>query len=359
VERKVVSWLAQVVDLPQAAGGLITSGGSMATCMALAAALHDKSSEDFRAVGLQGQKAPLVVYTSTEAHHCVEKSAAMLGIGVQNVRRIPVDAFHQMRADALEAAVCTDRAGGKRPACVVATAGTVKTGAIDPIDRLAAFCRAQDLWLHVDGAFGGLFSLTSRGKDKLRSCSQADSIALDPHKLLFAPLEAGCLLVRDPAKLKRAFAFPSSYLPAQSEALFTDFMDYGIQLSRGFKALKIWCALQAFGVEAFVCAANRMLDLAQYMAERIVANPAFELLAPVNLSAICFRLRSLSDAGNRAALDALVASGVALLGPVQIADRFGLRACITNYRTAEKDIDTILQWLCDYLGSLEPDAKFA
>lgn len=352
VERKVVAWLAHVIGLPESAGGLVTSGGSMATCMAIAAALHDKSGDDFRTLGLQGRTSPLVVYTSIEAHHCVEKSAAMLGVGLRNVRRIPVDASLQMQVDALEAAVRADFSTGKRPACVVATAGTVKSGAIDPIARLATFCRAHDLWLHVDGAYGGLFSLASRVKDRLRACGEADSIALDPHKLLFAPLEAGCLVARDPTKLQRAFAFPSSYLPAQSETLFTDFMDYGIQLSRGFKALKIWCALQAFGVDAFVGAADRMLDLAQYMAERIEANPAFELLAPVTLSAICFRFRNLSDAQNRAALEALTASGLALLGPVQIEDRFGLRACITNYRTTQSDVDAILKWLCDYRASL-------
>jgi aromatic-L-amino-acid decarboxylase len=345
IERKVVDWLAALFGFGSEAGGLITSGGSMATLMALSAALHAKSPRDFRRRGLQGQGRALTVYVSEEAHRCVEKAAAVLGLGLDHVRRIPVDAAFRLRMDALQSAVEADRAAGHHPVCVVGTAGTVNTGAIDPIDALADFCAVQDLWLHVDGAFGALFVQSGRVMPIMAACARADSLALDPHKLLFAPLEAGCLVVRDPDTLKKAFSFSASYLGAQDDPLFTNYMEHGLQLSRGFKAFKLWCALQALGTRAFAQAADRMLQLAQYMAGRIDADPRFERLAPVTLSAVCFRLCSADEAGNAAALQALADSGQALLGPVRLQGRFGLRACFTNFRTRESDVDQVLEVL--------------
>lgn len=350
IERKVIGWLASLFDYPETAGGILTSGGSMATLVALATAIQAKCAGDFRRTGLQAIRAPLVVYTSEEAHRCVEKDAVILGLGLDNVRKIPVDADFRMRLDCLAAAVREDRAAGKQPFCVVAAGGTINTGAIDPIDALADFCASQDLWLHVDGAFGALFVLSPRLHPQLRPCGRADSIALDPHKLLFAPLEAGCLLVRDRETLRRAFSFSAAYLTAESDPLFTNFMDYGPQLSRSFKALKVWCALQAFGVRAFVDAVEHMLDLARYLADRLLAAPGWELLAPVTLNAVCFRLRDGDEARNQKILAQLVDEGTALLGPVRIQDRYGLRACITNYRTQREDIDLIVDRL-QHLGS--------
>jgi aromatic-L-amino-acid/L-tryptophan decarboxylase len=345
IERKVVSWLASLFHFPKEAGGILTSGGSKATLLALTAAIHDKCPRDFRKYGLQGQGQALVVYTSTEAHRCVEKDAVILGLGQDNIRQIPVDANFGMRLDLLQAAVAEDRAAGKLPFCVVATSGTVNTGAIDPIASISTFCKQENLWLHIDGAFGALFVLSEHAQERLAVCGLADSLTLDPHKLLFAPLEAGCLIVRDPQKLKQAFSFSASYIGAEDDPLLTNYMDYGLQLSRSFKAFKIWCALQTFGVNAFARASNQMLELAQYMAQQIQSNPHFELLAPVNLSAVCFRLRGRTDAQNDTALARLIASGVALLGPVRIHEQSGLRACITNYRTTHADIDLILQTL--------------
>ncbi len=350
IERKVISWLSELFRYPDAAGGIITSGGSMATLVALSTAIHDKCQGDFWRTGLQSLKSPLVVYTSEEAHRCVEKDAVILGLGLDNVRKIPVDSAFRMRIDLLEAAVREDRKSGKQPFCVVATGGTVNTGAIDPIDDLACFCSKESLWLHVDGAFGALFVLSQRTRDKLRPCGRADSIALDPHKLLFAPLEAGCLIVRDGEKLKRAFSYSASYLTVDPDPLLTNFMDYSPQLSRSFKAFKVWCSLQGFGVKAFTVAVDHMLDMARYMEERIRAEKSFELLAPVDLSVVCFRFRNVDDATNQNILAKLVEEGTALLGPVRIGNRFGIRACITNYRTQKKDIDLVLDRLL-LLGS--------
>ena len=187
--------------------------------------------------------------------------------------------------------------------------------------------------------------MSDKKKDSLRACSRADSIALDPHKLLFAPLEAGCVLVRNPEALRRAFGFSSSYLTADPDPLLRNFMDYGPQLSRRFKAFKVWCALQAFGVDAFVQAIDHQLDMAAYFGERIAAQPAFELMAPVTLSAVCFRLKDADDAANQHLLSALTEEGSALLGPVSLNGKTGLRVCVTNYRTTKEDLDRVVERL--------------
>ena len=346
IEQRVISWLSSLFDYPETAGGIITSGGSMASLVALATAIQDKCPGDFRKAGLQSLKSPLVVYTSEEAHRCVEKDAVILGLGLDNVRKIPVDGDFRMRIDLLDTAVQNDRNAGKQPFCVVASGGTINTGAIDPLVDLADFCSRENLWLHVDGAFGALFILSEKIRSELRPCRRADSIALDPHKLLFAPLEAGCLLVRDREKLRRAFSFSASYLTADQDPLLMNYMDYGPQLSRSFKAFKIWCSLRAFGVKAFIDATEHMVDMARYMGDGISrSRDAFELLSPVNLNVVCFRLRQLDDAGNQRVLAQLAEEGTALLGPVLLHGRFGIRACITNYRTTREDIDLVLDRL--------------
>jgi aromatic-L-amino-acid decarboxylase len=352
IEQKVISWLSEMFEYPETAGGIITSGGSMANLVALSTAIQDKCEIDFRKTGLQSLKSPLVVYTSTEAHRCVEKDAVILGLGLDNVRKIQVDAAFRMRPDLLEAAVREDRKAGKQPFCVVASAGTINTGAIDPIDELADLCSRENLWLHVDGAYGALFILSQRIKAKLIPCRRADSIAVDPHKLLFAPLEAGCLIVRDRDKLARAFNFSASYLTAEQDPLLINYMDYGPQLSRSFKAFKIWCALRVFGVNAFTGATEHMLDIARYLEDKIKqAERSFELLAPVNLNAVCFRFRNIDDAGNQRILSRMVEEGTALLGPVLINGRLGIRICVTNYRTTKEDIDLVVDRLLQ-LGAM-------
>ncbi|HEX4595047.1 MAG TPA: pyridoxal-dependent decarboxylase [Bryobacteraceae bacterium] len=342
IERKVIGWLAGLYHFPAAAGGMLSSGGSMATLSAIATALQDKYPGDFRRDGLQAGRARLVLYTSEEAHRSVEKNAVILGLGLDNVRKIPVDSAFRMRVDLLQAAVRRDREAGHQPFCVVATAGTVNTGAIDPIPEIARFCAQEDLWLHVDGAYGALFVLGDRCKDELAPCGLADSMSLDPHKMLFAPLEAGCLLVKDRQKLRGAFQFASSYLTVNPDPLLTNYLEYGPELSRSFKAFKIWCSLQALGVKAFVSAIDQTLDLAEYMAEQIHKDDTMELLAPVRLTAVCFRLKDRTDAENQTVLRKLVEEGTALLGPVEIGGRSGLRACIANYRTQRDDIDLVL-----------------
>lgn len=347
IERTVLTWLAGLFGFDtDSSGGILTPGGSIATLNALTTALHDRRP-DFRAQGLQAGGAPLVVYTSAEAHRCVDKAAGVLGLGLDNVRRIPTDHNQRMRVDLLAEAIRTDREAGREPFCVVATSGTVTTGAIDPVAEIADLTEAENLWLHVDGAYGALFVLAEQTSSLFSALSRADSVALDPHKLLFAPLEAGCLLVRDGEKLRQAYAYSSSYLTVQEDPLMRDYMDYGPQLSRDFKALKIWAALRTFGTEAFGAALGKMLDLSTYMAERVGREPSLRLMAPVTLTAVCVQVPGLSQEGHTALLATLAAEGVALLGPAIVDGQAGVRACVTNHRTGRADIDAVVDRLVE------------
>jgi aromatic-L-amino-acid/L-tryptophan decarboxylase len=341
IEQSVVAWLAGLFGYGERAGGVVTAGGSLATLDALATMLHARRPR-FRERGLQTADPPLVVYTSAEAHWCVDKAVAILGIGLDSVRRVPIDDRYQMRFDALEEMIRADQAAGFEPACVVATPGTLNTGAIDPIAAIADVCAHQDLWLHLDAAYGGLFVLSERMHHAFEACARADSIAVDPHKLLFAPYEAGCLLVRDRTNQTRAFAFSPSIVTVEEDPLVANYMDYGSQLSRGFRALKIWSALQMFGLEAFRTAIDYTLDLAQYMAELIEAEPDLELMAPVPLTAVCFQIKDASEADHAAAMAQLNEEGTAFLNRVRLDGRHGLRACISNFRTTRSDIDLIV-----------------
>ncbi|WP_051791183.1 pyridoxal phosphate-dependent decarboxylase family protein [Amycolatopsis jejuensis] len=347
VERSVIQWLAGLYDLGPAAGGVLTNGGSGATKDAITTALADRRPY-FRERGLQTGAPPLVLYTSEEAHRCVDKAAAILGIGLANVRHIPTDDAYRMRVDLLTEAIAADREAGLEPFCVVATAGTVTSGSIDPLGPIADLCEREDLWLHVDGAYGALFVLADSAKEQFAPMSRADSIALDPHKMLFTPYEAGALLVKDATKLRAAFAFSSSYLTIAEDDLMLDFMDYGPQLSRSFKALKVWAALRTFGIDTFREAAERCLRLARRLGERVAAEPGLELMNPVTLTAVCVRVSGRSDEEHPRLLAQLLEEGTALLGPALLNGRPGIRACVTNHRTTEADIDLIADRLATF-----------
>lgn len=345
VEQAVLGWFAQLFGLPDTAGGIITSGGSMANLVALTAARDQALGDTARSVGLQGAGAPLVLYTSEEAHSSIDKAVSMLGLGTRHLRRIPSDGQFRLRPDLLAQAVAADRAAGLRPFCVVGSAGTVTTGAIDPIEQLSTFCRAEGLWLHVDGAYGALAALSERFRMPMSAIGLADSVSLDPHKFLFCAFEAGCVLVRERRHLQQAFSARPSYLTMSEDPDFVDFANQGPQLSRAFKALKVWWSLKHFGADTYGRVIERMHDLANYMGRQIEARAGFELLAPVVFNCVCFRLSALDAEGNRVALAALVDSGTAFLGPASVKGRMGLRACFMNLRTTEADVDLILDQL--------------
>jgi len=344
IELKVVAWFLELFGIEDG-GGIVTSGGSMANLCALTVARDTHHPGNPRLDGLQGISQPLVVYTSEETHNSLDKAISMIGIGLRNLRRIPTDDRFRIRLDLLGEQVERDRREGKTPFCVVANAGTVATGAIDPIEELAEFCAREDLWLHVDGAYGALAVLSKRHRNTFVGMSRVDSLAVDPHKLLFLPLEAGCVLFRDTAGWRNVFSFVPSYFDMPDEPSLVHFTEYGPQLSRSFKALKIWWGLRAFGRRAYEEAIDGVLDLASYMGERVEADAAFELMAPVDLTAVCFRLSDCDDARNEAVLSTLVESGAAFLGPARLKGRFALRACFTNLRTSRRDVDFILEEL--------------
>jgi aromatic-L-amino-acid decarboxylase len=342
IEQKVVAWFAEIFGFPVGATGLITSGGSMANLTALTVARDSRLGDEGRRMGLQGRTSRLIAYTSDSVHASIDKAISILGLGLDSLHRIPSDEHFQLSPDRLLDQIRLDRKAGLTPFCVIASAGTVTTGAIDPIDALADLCEEEDLWLHVDGAYGAFGILSDRIRPLLRGIGRADSLSLDPHKLLFSGLEAGCVLFRDPERPLHSFRFKSSYIADHGDPDLIDYGELGTQLSRGSKAFKVWWALRAFGREAYTRSIDRLLDLARYMGDRIEEEPDLELLAPVEFTAVCFRHCRLDDGGNQRLQQDIVDSGLAFLGPARVGGVTGIRACFTNLRTRERDIDEIV-----------------
>jgi glutamate/tyrosine decarboxylase-like PLP-dependent enzyme len=343
IEQRVITWFHELFSFPEGSGGIITSGGSMANLTALAVARDKYLGSKARKEGLQSVTSPLVLYVSEEVHNSIDKAATILGLGLNNVRHIPCDDNFRIRIDLLKESVLRDRGEGLSPFCVVGSAGTVTTGAIDPLDELADFCSEENLWLHIDGAYGALAILSGRLLTQLLPAGRADSLSLDPHKFLFNPLEAGCILVRDAADLRSSYSHTPSYLSMISDPDFLNYAEYGPQLSRSFKALKVWWSLRAYGRKAYANAINHLFDLALYMGERIQLVPDLELMAPVGLNAVCVRCKNLDDSQNENVLARLVSEGIAFLGPARVKNSFCLRACFMNLRTTPGDVDLIVE----------------
>jgi glutamate/tyrosine decarboxylase-like PLP-dependent enzyme len=361
IERQVIAWIASMIGLPGSSGGLFTSGGTMANLAALAAALRTATDIDVAEAGVGALAGQARIYASSMVHMSIPKAASLLGLGRASVRYIPVTDTFEMDAASLDRQLGADRAERRVPICVVGTAGDVNTGAIDPLDEIADVCARHQVWLHVDASYGGFAALAPSAEHALRGLGRADSVALDPHKWLFAPLDAGCLLVRDPAALHRAFAHGAAYVDVIADEHMSDFAfwDYGPELSRRFRALKIWFALKLHGRRVFAEAIESNLRVARHLAAAIDARPDFERLAPVALSIVCFRyvpeaLRAqtaedpaatrapLNDLNRRIMLE-LQRAGEAYLSNAEIGGLFALRVCIVNYRTTEADADILLR----------------
>ena len=344
IERSVVGWLAQAVGCAGHAGSLC-GGGSAANLMALAMAREAKLPAN------ETGARPGIVYASREVHMSVPKAVALLGIGRDNLRLVPVDEAMRMRVDALEAAIAADRAAGRTPIAIVATAGTVNTGAVDPLPRIAEIAARENLWLHVDGAYGGLAALAA--PEKFRGLDEADSLSLDAHKWLYQPAECGCLLHRHPDTARETFSHSGDYVrsfrenPAESFAFFEESME----LSRRFRALKLWLSLQYHGRAAFRATIRRDLDHAQALARTVQSHPELELLAPVALSAVCFRHRSRD---NVALLKRMAARGRVYLSNATIGGEFALRACFVNHRASDSDVEAIVSEVIAAADELGP-----
>jgi len=340
IERTVLRWLAEAVGCEGFTGSLV-GGGSSANLMGLAMA------REARAPANEDGARPCAVYASAEVHMSVPKALAILGVGRANLRLVPVDEGLRMRTDALERAIGQDRRAGIQAIAVVATAGTTSTGAIDPLREIARIAQAHDLWLHVDGAYGGLAALAAPGQ--FAGLSQADSISLDAHKWLYQPLDCSALLYRDAGTARRTFAHTGEYArsltddPVEGFAFFEE----SLELSRRFRALKLWLSLRYHGVGQFREAIRRDLRHAQLLAQLITAEPALELLAPVELSTVCFRWKDApdgeADQRNAAILREILRRGRVYLSNASVRGAFALRACIVNHRSTEADIAAVVE----------------
>jgi glutamate/tyrosine decarboxylase-like PLP-dependent enzyme len=363
IERLTIEWIRQMVGADPAADGLFVSGGSMANLSALAVARRLKAPIDLAREGAHALPRAMRLYVSPETHHSMVKAATLLGLGRDHVREVPVDGELRMRPDALEELIEEDARLGHQPFCVVGTAGTVGTGAIDPLDALADVAERHGLWFHVDGSYGGFAVLATSAPAQLRAMSRADSIALDPHKWLYLPVDCGCVLYRDPQAAFATFAHQAEYMrvmdsaPAESFA----FWDYGPELSRRFRALKVWMLLRAIGLGPLRAAIGNNLACAAALASKIDRSGDFERLAPVELSIVCFRhvpaearprleagganrddVERRLDAWNERLLVALQRDGSSYMSNAPVAGRFALRACIMNHRTTLEDMDVLL-----------------
>ncbi len=342
LELEVLSWFKDWIDYPHAAAGLLLSGGSMANLSALVVAREARLGEKWAAG---------VVYASAEAHASVTKAARILGFPPGRVRILATDPEFRLSPATLEEMIAEDRAAGLRPFFVAANAGSTSTGAIDPLDDLADLCSREELWLHVDGAYGGFAALTTRGRRLLRGIERADSVTLDPHKWLFQPFEAGCLLVRRGWELVDAFRSEASYLqdtrvaagraPDDGEV---NFGERGPQLSRSARALKIWLSVRYFGLERFRQAIERGMTLAERAEEWIRSSGSFELVSPASLGIVCFRARG-GEAENEARLRRLRESGLGLISSTRVRGEYALRLCIMNHRTSWEDVEAVLDQL--------------
>jgi glutamate/tyrosine decarboxylase-like PLP-dependent enzyme len=350
VEDQVLAWLKELMGFPPAAGGLLVSGGSMANFVGLTVARDARSGADLPRAGLAAAPRPLTAYASSQTHSSVPKAMQILGLGREALRVLPVDDAFALDVRALAAAVSADRREGRRPFCVVANAGTVNTGAMDPFVELADFCRAEGLWLHVDGAFGALAALAPALRGRLAGVERADSLAFDLHKWGYFPLEAGCVLVRDAEAQRRSFVVTADYLapvPGGIASRSPRLAEHGPQLSRGFRALKIWMGLKEHGVEKIGRLVQQNVDQAAYLAERVRAHGELELLAPAPLNVVCFRFVGRPpvaepDALNQRLLVRLHQGGMAVPSHTLVKGAYALRVAITNHRTRRADLDLLV-----------------
>jgi len=337
IELNVIDWFRQWCGFPEPAGGLFVSGGSMANLTALVGARHSKLDEHTDRA---------VIYYSDQTHSSIDRALRVIGFLPEQMCRIVSDAQFRLPMDEVTRRVSEHRAAGLRPFAIIANAGTTSTGTVDPLREIAAFCRAEDLWMHVDGAYGAAAVICDRGRRLLEGIDLADSLSFDPHKWLFQPIECGCVLLRDAALLKQTYRIMPEYLAdVHRNAVEVNPCDYGIQLTRGFRALKVWMSIQYFGFRAFQAAVERGFELAEFAERRIRTLREWEVVTPAQMGVVTFRRRGAGEGFYSKLHDAMLESGFALATSTVLNGETVLRMCTINPRTTEADIEQTIQWL--------------
>lgn len=354
IELQTIEWIGQLLGYPTGAEGIFSSGGQLANTIAHGVARDRMAGWDVRHDGVTGPDGSprLRVYASDQSHYCHEQSMELLGLGRDAIRLVPSDDAYRLRLDSLASMVGEDRARGYRPITVVAAAGTVGTGAVDPIEGIVRFAREEGLWSHVDGAYGAFAAMAPSAPPGLRAMADADSIACDPHKWLYAPLDAAVTLFREPGLLERSFAFHASYLLAGDDPERIDLLERSPENSRPFRALKVWLAFQAYGRDGYAAMIERNIRLAEYLEALVSATPGLVLAAPRELSVVCWRVEPAGFGGHADGLDKLQqriseeleSRGTALVPTAKLhGGRTALRACIVNFRTGPEDIEALVE----------------
>jgi aromatic-L-amino-acid decarboxylase len=353
MDQQVVDWCKQMLGFPASATGSLESGGSMANFIGLTVARNVKAGVDIRELGVAALPQPMRYYASDQVHSCHRKAMEALGLGNQALRRIPSDDAMCIEVDALRRAIADDRAQGLNPACIIGTAGTVNSGAIDDLEALATLAAEEDLWFHVDGCIGALVAIAPHNRTLVAGIERADSVALDPHKWLHAPFEVGCALVRDRKAQHRTFAVTPEYLEASPRGLAAApwLHEYGLQTTKAFRALKVWMAIKEHGIEKFGRLIDQNIDQAHYLSALIDAEPGLERVAPTTINIVCFAIltgRDDAEAGKRINIEAMLRlqeEGIAVLSDTTIKGRHCLRVAITNHRTRRSDLDLLVREL--------------
>lgn len=348
VEQQVVDWLKEIAGFPKSASGILTSGGSVANLVAHTVIRNLAAGFDVRKEGIAALKKPLRFYASDQVHSCHQKALEILGLGAKALVEIESDDRQRMRLDLLAAAIAEDRANGMQPACVIGTAGTTNTGAIDDLTAIADLCNREGLWFHVDGCIGGVLRLAPDHAHLVAGIERADSMAIDPHKWLHAPFEAGAVLIKDAKAHHATFEMHGPYLQLQERGPIAGkfLADYGLELSRGFRALKIWMAFKEQGSAKFGRLIAQNIAQARYLAAQVQAHPLLELIAPVDLNIVCFRHVAGDEAAckvlNTEIMLRLQESGLALPSDTTVHGKHALRCAFNNHRTRLADIDAFL-----------------
>jgi len=360
LEQLATDWLRQMLGLGEGWFGITTDTASISSMLALAAAREAKPELAIRERGMSGRAdlPRLRVYASMHAHSSIDKAALALGLGLENVVHIEADEEFRMKPDALAAAVAADRAAGFLPLACVATVGTTSTSSIDPVPAIAEICRREEMWLHVDGAYGGMLAIVPEYRHVLAGVEIADSLVVNPHKWLFTPFDCSALFIKRPDVLKRAFSLVPEYLVTREQDEVVNYMDYGVQLGRRFRALKLWMVIRAFGVDGLVERLREHCALARQLASWIDATEEWELMAPVPFSLVCFRYAPRGttegerDRLNEAIMHGVNATGDVFLSHTRLHDRFTLRVAIGNLRTNERHVALVWERLHSCAASL-------